>query len=1007
MNNHKANIKYKPIKSNLVNLPSHLSNLLFTANINIQDVIIEITSKSNPKYVGWSGMSSVSPTTLEIDSVFAQAIQLSDTEPITINLKLNNFETSNINLEPVTSSDWELIELHAQNIEDKLLSQTRCVSIGQVLVVYPSSTTVAKLNVVDIGDPRHKFGKISPYCEIAIAPKVRESKSTKSVKSSKSNGKVIEESYDDSSSVLKRGVCLPHKLFSVNNKGYQVYANFQELPQELTSEPYVAVSVVPGPSTATSSSKQAFEFDIKENKRIVARLIDYQSSLKENIGLSSKLALALNISGQIGNIIVLKPAVRNLPKRPTVFTIHPYTTSTPVKQKDTKSSQLMEVMYPELSSSAVTNFTRIPPIPEVLPLGGLLRFKKNEDMNAWIKPYSLDSKKPIRLELGEELLRPGSFVEEKKKELVAHAVGMNGLIEDVVDSFSMGPSGTLIHGNPGSGKTLLLNQVGDKLVNEYGYFIKYVNCNELINETFQATSKILFKHIQACFWNKPSLLILDNLDKIIPVEMEQIDSSKSNQITEFLVTTLTTKITQVSVLVSCQSQESINKLLGSSHLIENYIHLSPPNKQLRFDLLQHYLTTTTPISIPTNLDLMDVVSETEGYLPNDLKILSDRIYHEYLFTTDTQLTQQHITKAIAGFTPANLRGVNLEAKSGAINWQDIGGLTDAKRILIETLEWPTKYAPIFQNCPLRLRSGILLYGYPGCGKTLVASAIANECGVNFISIKGPEILNKYIGASEQSIRELFDRAQAAKPCILFFDEFDSIAPKRGHDSTGVTDRVVNQMLTQMDGAEGLDGVYVLAATSRPDLIDSALLRPGRLDKSVICDLPDYECRLDILERVCRKMDLAEDVDLTEIANRTEGFSGADLQGLVYNGYLKAVHVVLEQEKQQEEQEVPVDTNNVEFFKLDSKVNPHERVSLLHQIQQFTSKSETKVKSNGKSQVKITHDNFIESLRETKPSISISERNKLSNIYNQFINARDGNMPDGSASNEIGGRVTLM
>merc|ERR1712130_358261 len=142
-------------------------------------------------------------------------------------------------------------------------------------------------------------------------------------------------------------------------------------------------------------------------------------------------------------------------------------------------------------------------------------------------------------------------------------------------------------------------------------------------------------------------------------------------------------------------------------------------------------------------------------------------------------------------------------------WDDVGGLLKVRTTLKETLELPTKYSRLFDKAPLKLRSGLLLYGYPGCGKTLLASAVAKECGLNFISVKGPEILNKYIGASEKSVRDLFERAESAKPCVLFFDEFDSIAPKRGHDSTGVTDRVVNQMLTQMDGAEGLDGVYVL------------------------------------------------------------------------------------------------------------------------------------------------------------------------------------------------------
>lgn len=183
----------------------------------------------------------------------------------------------------------------------------------------------------------------------------------------------------------------------------------------------------------------------------------------------------------------------------------------------------------------------------------------------------------------------------------------------------------------------------------------------------------------------------------------------------------------------------------------------------------------------------------------------------------------------------------------------------------------------------------MLYGFPGCGKTLLASAVARECGLNFISVKGPEILNKYIGASEKSVRDLFERAQAARPCVLFFDEFDSIAPKRGHDSTGVTDRVVNQMLTQMDGAEGLEGVYVLAATSRPDLIDPALLRPGRLDKSLLCDMPNKQDRLEIMQACARKIAMSSDIDLSDYVQETEGYSGADLQAVVYNAHLECIH----------------------------------------------------------------------------------------------------------------------
>ncbi|KAI5297695.1 hypothetical protein KEM56_004607, partial [Ascosphaera pollenicola] len=288
-------------------------------------------------------------------------------------------------------------------------------------------------------------------------------------------------------------------------------------------------------------------------------------------------------------------------------------------------------------------------------------------------------------------------------------------------------------------------------------------------------------------------------------------------------------------------------------------------------------------------------------MPGDLVLLVSRARNEALIRSvqDAEDTSSLITlgmndfdRALHGFTPASLRNVTLTTSS--TTFAGIGGLKETRQTLLETLEYPTRYAPIFAQCPLRLRSGLLLYGFPGCGKTLLASAVAGECGLNFISVKGPEILNKYIGASEKSVRDLFERAEAAKPCILFFDEFDSIAPKRGHDSTGVTDRVVNQLLTQMDGAEGLSGVYVLAATSRPDLIDPALLRPGRLDKSLLCDMPNHEDRVDIISAVSGKLNLSDEVKsrLDDIASRTEGYSGADLQAIVYNAHLEAIHDAL-------------------------------------------------------------------------------------------------------------------
>ena len=351
------------------------------------------------------------------------------------------------------------------------------------------------------------------------------------------------------------------------------------------------------------------------------------------------------------------------------------------------------------------------------------------------------------------------------------------------------------------------------------------------------------------------------------------------------------------MLVTANRLDLLHPLLNVKHIFGEQIRIPQPDQNHRRDLISHfildteaaggYLSSTSP---PQGIDLVSLANQTDGYVATDLRVLVGLAGQEAMIrkTKDDQDEQPHMQAdfdaALAKFTPASLRGVTLQ-KSETL-WANIGGLHEPKRILRETLEWPVKYAQIFANCSLRLRSGLLLYGYPGCGKTLLASAVARECGLNFISVKGPEILNKYIGASEKAVRDLFERASAAKPCVLFFDEFDSIAPKRGHDSTGVTDRVVNQMLTEMDGAQGLEGVYVLAATSRPDLIDPALLRPGRLDKSILCAMPSVEERKDIIEVLLSKLPASTSIDIDILAEETAGYSGADLQAMIYNAHLE-------------------------------------------------------------------------------------------------------------------------
>ncbi|PGG96525.1 peroxin-1 [Blastomyces parvus] len=532
-------------------------------------------------------------------------------------------------------------------------------------------------------------------------------------------------------------------------------------------------------------------------------------------------------------------------------------------------------------------------------------------------------------------------------------VGIDSIIENCISNLTRSSS-ILLTGGLGAGKTSLCHLLAHNLRRDYLFNVSYFSCRKLVtDETRISTIKEAFHRLfLSASWcarqGGQSIVILDDLDRLCPVETElQVggENGRSRQISEIVCSTVRefcSASSSVVLLATAQAKESLNNVIVGGHVVREIVSLKAPNKDGRRMVLEKLMAADEPAAglqnapnghakspssstqdswldpsdpgsrpgssghsdgfvLSRDLDFLDLAGRTDGYMPGDLVLLTARARNEALIRSvqDTSSTSTTITigtedfaRALKGFTPASLRNVTLTSSS--TTFASIGGLHETRKTLLETLQYPTTYAPIFAQCPLRLRSGLLLYGFPGCGKTLLASAVAGECGLNFISVKGPEILNKYIGASEKSVRDLFERAEAARPCVLFFDEFDSIAPKRGHDSTGVTDRVVNQLLTQMDGAEGLSGVYVLAATSRPDLIDPALLRPGRLDKSLLCDMPSHSDRVDIIQALGKQLKLSDDVmaRVGEIADRTQGYSGADLQAVVYNAHLEAIHDAL-------------------------------------------------------------------------------------------------------------------
>ncbi|TVU04575.1 hypothetical protein EJB05_47691, partial [Eragrostis curvula] len=362
----------------------------------------------------------------------------------------------------------------------------------------------------------------------------------------------------------------------------------------------------------------------------------------------------------------------------------------------------------------------------------------------------------------------------------------------------------------------------------------------------------------------------------------------------------------VALMASVQSLQSLPQDLTSSGRFDFHIELHalavPERKALlKHQVEEHDLQCSEEV-------LSEIASKCEGYDAYDLEILVDRAVHAAasrfvlpsnasLNSVKPTLMMEDFSKAMHGFLPVAMRDLRKYApddKDGG--WEDVGGLNEAVTIIKETLELPSKYPNIFTRAPVRLRSNILLYGPPGCGKTHIVRAAAAACSLRFISVKGPELLNKYIGSSEQSVRDFFAKAVAAAPCLLFFDEFDSIAPQRGTHSAGVSDRVVNQFLTELDGVETLTGVFVFAATSKPQLIDAALLRPGRFDRLVFCDFPRWDERLEILKVHSRTVSLASDASLEDVASLTEGFTGADLAAILTDAGLAAVHELLDNQE---------------------------------------------------------------------------------------------------------------
>ncbi|MBA2268568.1 MAG: CDC48 family AAA ATPase [Nitrosopumilus sp.] len=451
------------------------------------------------------------------------------------------------------------------------------------------------------------------------------------------------------------------------------------------------------------------------------------------------------------------------------------------------------------------------------------------------------------------------------------------------------PKGVLLHGPPGTGKTLLAKAVA----NETNSNFFTIGGPEIMSKYHGESEERLRNVFQEAEKNAPSIIFIDEIDSIAP-KREEVTGEVERRIVAQLLSVMDGMKSRGKVVVigATNRVDAIDPALRRPGRFDREIEIGVPNRDGRLEVLTIH---TRGMPLDKDVDLQRLADISHGFVGADLQALAKeaamralrRVLPEINLSGESIsvdilrkiiVRMQDFMDVIKETEPSAMREVFVEVPD--IKWEDIGGLSTIKQELQEAVEWPLKYLGVFTYADATPPKGILLYGPPGTGKTLMAKATANESEANFISIKGPELLSKWVGESEKGVREIFRKARQAAPCIIFFDELDAIAPTRGdHGDSHVTERVISQFLTEMDGLEILTNVVVIGATNRPDIIDPALLRPGRFDRILYVPPPDRESRLQIIKIHTKKKPLAEDVNIEDLADKTDGYTGADIASL--------------------------------------------------------------------------------------------------------------------------------
>ncbi|KAL6942103.1 hypothetical protein ACO0QE_003269 [Hanseniaspora vineae] len=938
-------------------------------------------------------------------------------------------------VEPVDYDDYEVVENNIDFLSAQVLQQTRCVSVGQMFICHINKTfarfTVLKVTnkngesllsdqkIVHFQDGKKRFLKrdfikLDNDVYIVVKPKVRLSK--------------LKELQKSTIEGVKRRLMSTLRVSTEslgNTASTELYVYVKEKVYD-----YCWISHLPGPTVFQSfkshqnaNDKHKKTQDANNRKRKYMVKIKECSTLnKSEVVMSENLWKNFNL--ELNNKEFFEAAFVKDPKENVKECASLEDTIIIIKALNRTSLETLKIAK-DLESFMQFQSTQIINNHEIFEIYGnlyqveLVSKEKGKDMEIDEK-YVIFTKNCAELSIK-------NYEDKKKNNTTSEGpiskfalqvpkfheycstkegryIGNTKLQETILNDLKKPISSTMfLYGKKGVGKTHFVKNLLNIEYNQGLRYCKYIDCEYLTGLKKSELSEWCLQLQSELYWYRDALIVLDNIEKLFPsadTNKTTEDSSGGvdknlgvkvyffiNKLQDIIGSTqgmsCQTNTRKMTLLMTCEDKFKIHKYFTELKFITFEYTLKSLSKEGQ--LL--FLSTKNPeLNKDLKLEWNEIINYFDGF--STLDIINFIKMVEVYVEMETHKSEQNILDIVKKqYIPVNMKLQNVVPKplDKLIGWDNVGGMFEVKQIILETLEKPVKYSKIFQNCPIRLRSGLLLYGYPGCGKTLIIKNIQtlfqsksnSSAGsfnkLNFININGPEILNKYIGSSEKNIRDVFEKARSLKPCIIFFDEFDSIAPHRGHDSTGVTDRVVNQLLTELDGVEGGGGsdedggegqVYVIAATSRPELIDAALLRPGRLDKSVLVDLPNMtECQdilMKSLQNYHHNIDTS-DKNLRDVCAKLvdHHFTGADIQNIVYNAYLEAIH---------------------ESTALDKEKNP--------------------VSKDVENQILLGLGHLLAVLKKSSSSISLSEYNKYSHTYSKFANRGEKDTKTGGTTAEL-------